>query len=318
MAATTSVMESPALRDATILVTGGAGFIGSHLADALVDANDVRVLDDLSNGTRSHVPDDATLVEGDIRDESVLRNAMSGVDVVFHEAAMVSVPESIEQPRACQELNAGATLDVLENARQEDARVVLASSVAIYGSPGSLPIEETDPKEPLSPYGVDKLATDHYARLYHDLYDLDTVALRYFNVYGPRQSGGEYSGVINTFLEQANTGHSLTVHGDGKQTRDFVHVDDVVRANLAAATTDEVGRAYNVGTGESVSIRELAELVQDVTDSTRDIVHTESRPGDIQRSRADISRARAELGFEPRIPLRNGLESLVATTTQSH
>lgn len=312
---TTSRLADPSrLRDATVLVTGGAGFIGSHLADVLVDANDVRVLDDLSGGSRAHVPDDAELIEGDIRDSTTVSEAMSDVDVVFHEAAMVSVPESIEQPRACQELNAAATLDVLENARRENARVVLASSVAIYGSPDSLPIHELDPKAPLSPYGVDKLATDHYARLYHELYGIDTVALRYFNVYGPRQSGGEYSGVINIFLEQAQSGRPLTVHGDGSQTRDFVHVDDVVRANLAAATTDNVGRAYNVGTGESVTIRELAELVQDVTDSTCDIVHTDSRPGDIERSRADISRARTELDFEPRIPLRNGLDSLVTPT----
>ena len=306
--------DPPSLQDATVLVTGGAGFIGSHIADALVDENDVRVLDNQSNGTRANVPDDARFIEGDIRDPATVDEAMTGVDVVFHEAAMISVPESIDDPRACQQTNADATLDVLEAARREDARAILASSVAIYGPPDALPISETDPKEPSSPYGVAKLATDHYARLYHDLYGVETVALRYFNVYGPRQSGGEYSGVISTFLEQAQSGQALTVHGDGSQTRDFVHVDDVVRANLAAATTDQVGRAYNVGTGESITIRELAELVQDLARSTCDIVHTDARPGDIRRSRADISRARSDLGFEPRIPLRNGLDSLITPT----
>jgi len=160
-----------------------------------------------------------------------------------------------------------ATLSILEAARREDARVVVASSVAIYGDPVDVPIHEEDAKAPTSPYGVDKLAIDHYVRLYNDLYGLETVALRYFNVYGPRQSAGEYSGVVSTFLEQARSGQPITVEGEGDQTRDFVHVSDVVRANLAAAATDNVGRAYNVGTGDSITILGLAELIRDVTGS---------------------------------------------------
>ncbi|MFC6719910.1 NAD-dependent epimerase/dehydratase family protein [Natrialbaceae archaeon GCM10025810] len=167
---------------------------------------------------------------------------------------------------------------------------MLASSAAVYGHPQSIPITEADANEPTSPYGLDKLASDHYARLDHDLYGLETVALRYFNVYGPGQVAGDYSGVISVFIDQALSGEEITIHGDGEQTREFVYVDDVVQANVKAATTDAVGEAYNIGTGESVTIRELAELIQDITDTDADIVHTEARPGDIDHSEADISK----------------------------
>ncbi|NIB98534.1 NAD-dependent epimerase/dehydratase family protein [Halobacterium sp. R2-5] len=308
---TESPTDAAALAGDTVLVTGGAGFVGSHIADALVDDSDVRVLDNFSSGRHENVPDGATVVEGDVRDADAVDEAMDGVDVVFHEAGLVSVPESVDRPTDSNEANVVATLNVLEAARREDARVVAASSVGIYGDPVDVPVHEGDPKQPTSPYGVDKLALDHYTRLYHDLYGLDTVALRYFNVYGPRQSAGEYSGVISTFLEQAQSGQPLTVDGDGEQTRDFVHVSDVVRANLAAATTDSVGRAYNVGTGDSISIRELADLIRDVTDSSSEVTHAEARPGDIDRSEADVSRARRQLGFEAEVALRDGLRDLV-------
>lgn len=294
----------------TVLVTGGAGFIGSHLVEALVGTNEVRILDDFSTGRRTNVPAAATVVEGDIRDPEVLDEATADVDLIFHEAGLVSVPRSVDQPERSHDLNVGATVRLLERARRADARVVLASSVAIYGNPERVPITEDHPTRPTSPYGVDKLAIDHYTRLYADLYDLQTVTLRYFNVYGPRQKAGDYSGAISTFLEQARSGVPLTVHGDGTQTRDFVHVSDVVRANLAAAETDRVGEAFNVGTGRSVTIRDLAELVVDITDSSSEIVHTDSRPGDVSRSRADISRAETALGFRPTVSLRDGLAEL--------
>jgi UDP-glucose 4-epimerase len=180
----------------------------------------------------------------------------------------------------------------------------------VYGDPEAVPVGETAPLEPASPYGLNKLALDHYLRLYHELYGLPTVALRYFNVYGPRSAGGPYAGVISVFLDQARGGRDITVDGDGTQTRDFVHVDDVVRANLLAATTDAVGEAYNVGRGEATTIRELAERVREVVGSDSTIVHTDPRPGDIDHSTADLSRARSGLGYEPSVPLEEGLRSL--------
>jgi UDP-glucose 4-epimerase len=295
----------------TILITGGAGFIGSHLATTLASDNDIRILDALTTGQRANVPTEATFIEGDIRDDDALTRAMTDVDLVFHEAALVSVQRSVEEPQTSHEINSKATLSLLEIARDHDARVVLASSAAIYGHPESVPIAETAPKEPTSPYGLDKLTTDHYARLYNELYDLDTVALRYFNAYGPGQVAGDYSGVISVFIDQALSGDEITVHGEGDQTRDFVYIDDIVQANLRAATTDAVGKAYNIGTGESVTIRELAELIQDITDTESDIVHTDGRSGDIQHSEATISRAQDYLAYEPTVSLREGLEQTV-------
>ncbi|SIS01820.1 NAD-dependent epimerase/dehydratase family protein [Natronorubrum thiooxidans] len=306
-------MDSQAIRDETVLVTGGAGFIGSHLVDALTPHNEVRVLDNFSSGDRSHLPDDVTIVEGDIRDPIALQQAARGVDIIFHHAAVVSVSRSVDAPRGSNETNLDASLLVLEQARQEDARVVVASSAAIYGHPSDLPVPETAQTDPTSPYGIQKLALDQYTRLYEDLYDLPTVALRYFNAYGPRQQG-PYSGVISTFLEQARAGEPITVEGDGEQTRDFVHVSDIVRANLQAATTDNVGKAYNIGTGTRTSIRELAELIREATDSSSSIVHRASRPGDIRHSGADISRAKRTLGFEPQVSLECGIRSLVEGT----
>jgi UDP-glucose 4-epimerase len=305
------VDDEPSLTGQTVLVTGGAGFVGSHLVEALLGANEVRVLDDLSSGRAANVPAGAELVQGDVRDADDLGWAMDDVDVVFHQAGLVSVDRSVDRPVRSHETNVAATVDLLDRAREVDARVVVASSCAIYGDPEDVPVDETEPKTPTSPYAVDKLAIDHYTRTYADLYDLDAVGLRYFNIYGPRQAGGDYSGVVKAFLEQARAGDPITVHGDGDQTRDFVHVSDVVRANLAAATTDHTGRAFNVGTGQSTSIRQLAETIRDVVGSDSDIVHTEPRPADVRHSRADLERTRTELGFEPTVSLEDGLATLV-------
>ncbi|GGM65108.1 UDP-glucose 4-epimerase [Halarchaeum rubridurum] len=301
------------LSEATALVTGGAGFVGGHLARALCERGaTVHVLDDCSTGAPERVPDAATLVEGDVRDDAAVREAMAGVDVVFHEAAIVSVERSVDDPEGTHAVNVDATLGVLEAAREVGARVVFASSAAIYGAPKAVPVPEGAPKEPSSPYGLEKLSADHYCRLYADLYGVETVALRYFNVYGPGQRGGPYSGVITKFAEQARAGGPLTVQGDGTQTRDFVHVADVVRANLAAATTDETGTAYNVGTGRAVEIRELAALIRDRVAPGAEIVHGEARAGDIRASVADVSKAREELDFEAETALADGLDDLLA------
>lgn len=302
-------MSTDTISDCQVLVTGGGGFIGSHLASALAVDNRVRVLDDFSTGRRANLPEDVTVIEGDVRDEQTVDAAMDDVDVVFHEAAMVSVPESVEQPVDCHELNGTATVDVFDCARRHDARVVFASSAAVYGTPDVVPISEDAPTDPNSPYGFEKHLGEQYARFYTEQYGLPTVPLRYFNVYGPRGLDGEYAGVIGTFVRQAQAGEPLTVEGDGEQTRDFVHVDDVVRANLLAATTDAVGRPFNVGTGRSSSINELAETVRDVVGSDIAINHVPGRTNDIEQSEADLGDARELLGYEPTMSLRDGLEA---------
>ena len=314
---TTNAIDSP-VADRTVLVTGGAGFIGAHVAAALVGDNDVRVLDDLSAGRRENVPDGATLIEGDVRDRDTLADAMADVDCVFHLAAMVSVPRSVEEPEACHEVNTDATVRILERARVEDARVVFSSSAAIYGQPARIPIEEGDPKTPSSPYGISKLAADQYVRAYADLYDLSTISLRYFNAYGPHCADGEPGGgVVAAFAKRAQANQQLVIEGDGSQTRDFVHTTDLVRANLAAATTEHTGAAYNVSTGTSVTIDELAATIRDLTDSDSPIVHGEPRAGDIERSRADITNARIDLGYEPTVSLADGLASLLGVDREA-
>jgi UDP-glucose 4-epimerase len=310
---------SKTLSDQEILITGGAGFIGSHIADELVDCNDVTIVDDLSTGDKSNVPAAATFVRGDVRDEGVMRPLVAEADCIFHEAAQVSVDQSVDEPVTSHGRNVDATLQVLDLAREFDSRVVLASSCAIYGHADTVPITETAKKTPESPYGLEKLAIDHYARLYADLYGLETVSLRYFNVYGPRATASDYAGVIDVFLQQARAGNPIIVHGDGSQTRDFVHVSDVVRANLLAATTQQTGEAFNVGTGSETSIIELARLCRDAVGSNSEITNTSPRQGDIERSRADIAKATEKLGYEPSVSVAEGVVGLEATeeTTQS-
>lgn len=306
-------MDSHPLADQRILITGGAGFVGSHLAHRLSGAADVTVIDDLSNGRREHVPESATFVRADLQTLEDLEAHVATADVVFHEAALPAVERSVELPRATHRINTDVALDILEYARKHETRVVMASSAAIYGVPDRLPIAETDTTEPMSPYGIDKLTVDHYTRRYHDLYGLDTVALRYFNIYGPRQETSSYAGVVSIFLEQARQHADITINGDGTQTRDFVYIDDIVQANIEAATTDAVGEAYNIGTNTEVSVRDLAEAVQAVTNTGSEIIHTDPRPADIDQSVADISKAREKLGYEPTVDLEEGLTQMSAT-----
>ena len=305
----------PSIEGLTVLVTGGAGFVGSHLVDALADGNEVRVLDDCSTGDPSRLPEPVQLFEGDVRDAALVERAVDGVDLIYHEAALVDAAASVDRPLTWEAVNVEGTLTVLEAARAVDARVVFASSAAVYGHPDRVPVGEDHARAPANPYGLTKLAGDEYCRLYHELHGVETVALRYFNVYGPRQSGGQYSGVIDVFLRQARSGEPITVHGDGAQTRDFVHVSDVVRANLLAATTEHVGEAFNVGTGESVSVLELAELVRDATGSDSAIEHVDARPGDVERSEADVSAAAEALGYAAQVDLESGLGRLAERGT---
>jgi len=303
-------MTEPEISGKELFVTGGAGFVGSHLTQTLAPANDVTVLDDCSTGQRDRVPDGASFVHGDVRDQRKLKQGIRQADVVFHQAGLVGVEASLDDPPRSNHVNTGATVQLLDYARRYDTRVVLASSAAVYGDPETTPITEDQRLEPTSPYGVDKLAADHYAQVFAEQYDLPVVALRYFNVYGPRDGPNPYSAVVDTFVRQARADDPITVHGDGSQTRDFVHVDDVVRANVLAATTDAVG-AYNVGTGESVSIRELAELIRETANADSVIEHTRARQGDIDHSEADLTRARRELGYEPTTTLRSGIDGLL-------
>lgn len=301
------------------LVTGGAGFIGSHIVRALARRGErVRVFDiALANGADrlGDVLADVELIAGDIRDEAALKQAMRGVEVVFHQAAVASVPRSIAEPELTHAMNLTGTLNVLVAAQHAGARrVVLASSSAVYGLlPGS-PKSESMPVQPLSPYAAHKVASEQYCQVWHRLHGLESVALRYFNVFGPMQDPlSEYAAVIPKFITTVLSGHEPTIFGDGEQSRDFIYIADVVEANLRAAEQPAAaGQIFNVGTGASVTLNQLiAELSRIVG---RDItpVYTTDRPGDIRESVADISRLTTVLGYQPATPFSAGLARTVA------
>ena len=297
------------------LVTGGAGFIGSHLVDALLDAGcRVTVIDNLSTGRKenlAHVADRIDFIEGDILDEPLLARAAAGCEVVFHQAAVVSVPKTVEDPVGSAAVNDLGTVKVLEAARSAGGRrVVLASSSAVYGDDPALPKNEEMPVRPLTPYAVQKLAGEFNARLYHDLYGMETVCLRYFNVYGPRQDpSSPYSGVISIFMSRALENAAPTIHGDGAQFRDFIFVRDVVTANLLSAVMPGVGgRVMNVGTGTHVTINRLWEMVQALGGLETPADYGPSRSGDIRESVADIGLAAKLIGFSPACGFEAGLE----------
>ena len=306
------------------LVTGGAGFIGSHLAETLanlVGVETVVVVDDLSNGSLKNLEvcrrtGKLIFIHGDVRDETLMRKVLNdyGVDYIFHHAARVSVSDSVKDPLTTESVNVGGTLAVLKVAMDFDIkRLVLASSCVIYGEAKNLPISEEEPPRPKSPYGVSKMASEAYWILAHELYGLKTVALRYFNVYGPRQRPGEYGGVISSFVSRVLKGLPPIVYGDGEQTRDFVHVRDVVKANLLAASKPRaIGEVFNIASGREISINELARLVLRLA-GLRALrpKHGPPRPGDIRRSWADISKARKLLGYEPKVGLEEGIRELL-------
>ena len=296
-----------------VLVTGGAGFIGSNLADALLrEGATVRVLDDLSTGYEENVPDGVELVVGDVADEATARNAVAGVQVVFHQAAHRAVLKSVDNPIETDRANAHGTVTLLKAAVDSGVqRVVYASSSSVYGGAEQLPTPESAPTIPRSPYAVTKLTGEHYCRVFSELFGLETVSLRYFNVFGPRQRpDSAYAAVIPLFLRAALCGEPPVVHGDGRQTRAFAYVSDVVDANLAAASAPpEVarGQAYNIAGAERHSLLELLEVIQRVVGPVATPVHTDPRPGDVRHSFADLSAARQALGYEPKIGLEEGL-----------
>lgn len=304
------------------LVTGGAGFIGSHLVEALVDAGHaVRVLDDFSTGKRDNISSACRhgaveVIEGDVRNAEAVARATSGCVGVFHMAALVSVPKSLADPWSSFQINVHGSVNVLEAARLAGVqRVVLASSAAVYGDALSPAREDDTPTQPLTPYGLDKLTAERYAGLYSRLYGLEAVALRYFNVYGLRQDpASPYSGVISIFTDRLKRGAGVTVYGDGEQTRDFVHVSDVVRANMAAMMTQLPGFTIcNVGSGHETSINRLVELLRNETASGRPVDRQPARSGDIHRSCADITRARTLLGYAPCCDFSIGIREMIAT-----
>ena len=301
------------------LVTGGAGFIGSNLAAALVERGDeVAVVDNLSTGRRSNLADisrDVRFLEGDVRDEALLARALKGVEVVFHQAALPSVARSVEAPWDSHEVNASGTLKVLLAARKAGARrVVYASSSSAYGDSPALPKVETMAPAPLSPYAVSKLAGEYYCRIFPSLFGLETVSLRYFNVFGPRQDPkSQYAAVVPLFITRVLSGETIHIDGDGGQSRDFTFIENVVEANiLAAAKPGVAGEVFNIGVGRANTINELLASICSVTGLEARVENGPSRAGDVRHSLADISKARKMLGYEPKYDLRAGLEKAVS------
>jgi len=296
------------------LVTGGAGFIGSHIVERLVGMGErVRVLDNFSSGGLENLRalmDKIELVFGDLLDQAVIQKAMEGVYVVFHEAALRSVPFSVENPALVNRVNVEGTVNVLIAARDAGVRrVVYASSSSAYGNTKVLPKSEQQLPSPVSPYAVSKLTGEYYSKVFTELYGLETVSLRYFNVFGPRQDPtSQYASVIPRFIRWANRGDPLEVHGDGLQSRDFTYIDNVVSANLLAAHSWEgIGGVFNVGQGKAYTLLDLVELLQEILGRELHLLHTAERPGDVRHTLADISQTKLCLGYQPQVSFEEGL-----------
>jgi UDP-glucose 4-epimerase len=300
------------------LVTGGAGFIGSHIVRRLLaTGHEVRVVDNLATGRLSNLDEvigDIEFFQLDIRDAEGLRSPMTGCNAVIHVAALPSVPRSIADPAASHDVNATGTLNVLNAARAAGVtRVVTASSSSIYGSARELPKREAMRPLPISPYAVSKLAAESYCRSFHEVYGLEAVSLRYFNVFGPRQDpNSEYAAVIPKFIRAFRRGESPVIFGDGEQSRDFTYVENVVNANMAALTTEGIGGGvYNIACGESVTLNQIADLLREEIGAEVEPTHGPERIGDVRHSLADISAARADLGYEPTVTLDEGIQRTV-------
>lgn len=297
------------------LVTGGAGFIGSHIASSLASSGArVRIIDDLSTGYLENVEEisgDIDFVQGSVEDEAVLKRAIEGVELVFHEAAIPSVPRSVQNPRQTHVASVDATFSLLLAAKDNKVRrVVYAASSSAYGDQPTLPKVETMLPEPLSPYAVAKLVGEQYCQVFTRVYGLETVSLRYFNVFGPRQDpSSQYSGVISRFVSALLGGETPVIYGDGEQSRDFTYIDNVVDANLKAADSAKaVGQVINIANGERITLNKLLKELQELTGKNGiKADYQQPRAGDVKHSLADITRARELLGFEPKVDLRQGL-----------
>jgi UDP-glucose 4-epimerase len=300
-----------------VLVTGGAGFIGSHLAEALLRrGDDVRIVDNFATGRRSSLErlEGVELVEGDLRSYERAHAAVKGCEVVFHQAAMPSVPRSVQDPLTSSAVNVEGTLNVLLASRDESVRrLVFASSSSIYGKNPELPKHEGMTPLPISPYAVAKLAGEGFCRSFHEVFGLETVALRYFNVFGPHQDPqSQYAAVIPKFITAIAAGEAPLIHGDGEQSRDFTYIDNVVEANLLAADSDSgLGEAFNVAYGDRFSLNHLVGEICSILGADVAPEHGPDRPGDVKHSLADISRAREQLGFDPAVDFREGLERTI-------
>jgi nucleoside-diphosphate-sugar epimerase len=301
-----------------MLVTGGAGFIGSHIAERLLEiGHDVRILDNFSTGRRENIAafaDRVDLREDDLRDLDAVAAASDGVEVVFHQAALASVPRSVDDPVTSNDVNVRGTLHVLVASRDAGVRrVVYASSSSVYGDTPTLPKREDMPTSPASPYAVGKLAGEHYARTFAAIYGLETLCLRYFNVFGPRQDpNSQYAAVVPIFTSTLLAGGTPTIYGDGEQSRDFTYIANVVDANLKAAFEGEAdGRPLNIACGATITVNELFARLRTLTGATCTAIHDAPRPGDVKHSFADIARARDLLGFEPGVSFEDGLRLTV-------
>jgi nucleoside-diphosphate-sugar epimerase len=303
---------------ANFLVTGGAGFIGSALVNRLLDlGHSVRVVDNFSTGFRrnlDHCLDRIELVEGDLAELAVCKACVQGVEYVLHQAAIPSVPRSVEDPLSSNRANVTATLNMLVGARDAQVkRFVFASSSSVYGESKTLPKVETMPENPLSPYALTKLAGEKYSVIFHRIYGLPAVSLRYFNVFGPRQDPhSPYSAVISRFVEAALRGIRPIIYGDGEQSRDFTYVDNVVEANLLACLADDVGgMVFNVGTGQRHTLNDLLRSLSAIVGHQLEPEYANARVGDVRHSQAGIEKAKRFLGFEPRVSFQEGLERTV-------
>jgi UDP-glucose 4-epimerase len=306
-----------------VVVTGGGGFIGSHLGARLASlGHDVRVLDNFATGRRSNVQAmarDVELLEGDIQSYERVHNAVRGCEVVFHQAALPSVPRSVQDPLTSNATNVIGTLNVLLAARDEGVRRVLfASSSSVYGTNPTLPKSEELAPEPISPYAVAKLACEGYCRSFGEVYGLEAISLRYFNVFGPRQDPrSQYAAVIPNFISALLAGERPTIFGDGEQSRDFTYVENVVDANVQAMDAPEAaGRVYNVACGERITLNQLFGELRDLIGREVEPIYTDPRPGDVRHSLADVSRATKDFGYEPRITISEGLRRTLSDYDQ--